>query len=138
MASQEEATHRRVGAAMEQLARRVAKSHGRVFALAGDGLMAEFPSAVEALKCALRVQVHNAKQNARSVPDQQIEYRIGIHSGEIVSQKGRAGGHAVNIAARLEQIADPGGILISHAVFEQVGHVVTTTYEKMGERRLKN
>ena len=138
MASNEDETYRRVGAAMDRLVRQVKKSHGHVFSFAGDGVMAEFPSAVEALKCALRIQADAAKQNARLSKKRGIEYRIGIHSGEIIVQQGRAGGHAVNIAARLEQIADAGGILISNAVFEQVAHVVTTKYEELGERRLKN
>jgi adenylate cyclase len=138
MAGNEEQTHRRVGAAMDRLVRQVEKSHGRVFSVAGDGMMAEFPSAVEALKCALRIQADAAKRNARLPEKREIEYRIGINSGEVVVQQGRAGGHAVNIAARLEQIADPGGIFISNAVFEQVAHVVTTSYDEIGERRLKN
>ena len=138
MAVNEDETHRRVGAAIDRLIRQVEKSRGHVFSVAGDGVMAEFPSAVEALKCALRIQADAAKQNARLPKKRGIEYRIGIHSGEIIVQQGRAGGHAVNIAARLEQIADAGGILISNAVFEQVAHVVTTNYEEMGERRLKN
>lgn len=138
MAGNEEQTHRRVGAAMDRLVRQVEKSHGRVFSVAGDGMMAEFPSAVEALKCALRIQADAAKRNARLPEKREIEYRIGINSGEVVVQQGRAGGHAVNIAARLEQIADPGGIFISNAVFEQVAHVVTTSYDEIGERHLKN
>ena len=63
---------------------------------------------------------------------------MGINSGEIVLQQGRAGGNAVNIAARLEQIADAGGIFISATVFEQVSGGVTTTYDQLGDRRLKN
>ncbi len=138
MAGNEEDTHRRVNASMDHLVREIEKSHGRVFSHAGDGLMAEFPSAVEALKCALRVQADAGKRNARLPPDQRIDYRMGINSGEIVLLQGRAGGNAVNIAARLEQIADPGGINISGTVFEQVSSVVTTTYVPVGERRLKN
>jgi adenylate cyclase len=138
IARNEENTHRRVNAAMDRLVREIQKSHGRVFSHSGDGLMAEFPSAVEALKCALRVQADAGKRNARLSPDQHIDYRMGINSGEVVLQQGRAGGNAVNVAARLEQIADPGGIFISSTVFEQVNGVVTTSYDPVGERRLKN
>jgi adenylate cyclase len=138
MAAGEEDTHRRVNTAMDRLVREIQRSHGRVFSHAGDGLMAEFPSAVEALKCALRVQSDAGKRNARLPSGQRIEYRMGINSGEIVLLRGRAGGNAVNIAARLEQIADSGGIFISAAVFEQVSSVVGTNYELVGERRLKN
>jgi adenylate cyclase len=138
MAGNEEAAHRRVNAAMDRLVREIQKSHGRVFSHSGDGLMAEFPSAVEALKCALRVQADAGKRSARLPPDQRIDYRMGINSGEVILQQGRAGGNAVNIAARLEQIADPGGIFISGTVFEQVSSVVTTKCDPIGERRLKN
>jgi adenylate cyclase len=138
MAGNEEAAHRRVNAAMDRLVREIEKSHGRVFSFAGDGLMAEFPSAVEALKCALRVQADAARRNARLSQDQRIEYRMGINSGEIVVQRDRAGGNAVNIAARLEQIGEPGGIFLSNAVFDQVSQVVTTSYDLIGEQRLKN
>jgi class 3 adenylate cyclase/TolB-like protein len=138
MAVNEEETHRRVNATMDRLLRAIGKSHGRVISHSGDGLMAEFPSAVEAFKCALRVQADNGKRNGNLPPDQRIQFRIGINSGEIVLQQGRAGGNAVNVAARLEQIADPGGIFISSTVFEQVAGVVTVEYEPAGERRLKN
>jgi adenylate cyclase len=138
MGAGEEDAHRRVNTAMDRLVREIQRSHGRVFSHAGDGLMAEFPSAVEALKCALRVQADAGKRNARLPFEQRIEYRMGVNSGEIVLQQHRAGGNAVNIAARLEQIADVGGIFISAAVFEQVNGVVTTNYEQLGERRLKN
>jgi adenylate cyclase len=138
MAAAEEATHRRVNTALDRLVREIHRSHGHIFSHAGDGLMAEFPSAVEALKCALRVQADAAKRNSRLPPEQRIEYRMGINSGEIMLQQGRAGGNAINIAARLEQIADPGGILISASVFEQASNVVPTNYESVGERRLRN
>ena len=138
MAGDEEDAHRRVNAAMDRLVREIQKSHGRVFSHAGDGLMAEFPSAVEALKCALRVQAEAGRRNARLPQDQRIDYRMGINSGEVVLQQGRAGGNAVNIAARLEGISDPGGIFISATVFEQVSSAVATDYDRIGERRLKN
>jgi class 3 adenylate cyclase/TolB-like protein len=138
MGANEEDTHRRVNAAMDRLLREIRKSHGRVISHSGDGLMAEFPSAVDALKCALRVQADSGKRNARLPAEQRIDFRIGINSGEVVLQKGRAGGNAVNIAARLEQIADPGGIFISGTVFEQVGSIISIPYEPAGERRLKN
>ena len=138
MGANEEDTHRRVNAAMDRLVREIQRSHGRVFSYSGDGLMAEFPSAIEALKCALHVQADAGKRNVRLPSDQRIDYRMGINAGEIVLQQGRAGGNAVNIAARLEQIADPGGIFLSATVYEQVSSVVTTNYDPIGEQRLKN
>jgi adenylate cyclase len=138
MARAEEETHDRVGAELDHVFREIEKSHGRVFTFAGDGLMAEFPSAVEALKCALRIQAHMARRNARLPADHRILFRIGINSGEIVLQKNRTGGNAVNIAARLEAIAEPGGIALSEAVYEQVRHVVSAGYAYFGEQKLKN
>lgn len=138
MERNEEDTHNRVGAELEHFREGIENSHGRVFSFAGDGLMAEFPSSVEALKCALRVQSAAAKRNAELPADQQILFRIGINSGEIVLQRRRTGGTAVNIASRLEEIAEPGGVCVSDAVFEQVRRVVTVSCELLGQRRLKN
>ena len=138
MERSEEETHERVGAELDRFRREIERAHGRVFGFAGDGLMAEFPSAVEAMKCGLRFQSEASKRNNRLPADQQILFRIGINSGELVLQSGRTGGTAVNIAARLEQIAEPGGICLSGSVFEQVRRVVTATYEFLGEQRLKN
>jgi adenylate cyclase len=138
MERNEEETHDRVGAELERFRREIERSHGRVFSFAGDGLMAEFPSAVEALKCGLRVQAEAGKRNAGLAAEDRILFRIGINSGEIVLQSRRTGGTAVNIAARLEQIAEPGGICLSNAVFEQVRRIVTAHYEFLGDQRLKN
>lgn len=138
MGHAEEDAHRRVGAELDRMIRDIEKSHGRVFSFGGDGLMAEFPSAVEAVKCGLRIQADTGKRNARLTEDQRILFRIGINAGEIVLQQDRAGGNAVNIAARLEGIAEPGGIALSEAVYQQVRQVVSVGYMLVGERRLKN
>jgi TolB-like protein/class 3 adenylate cyclase len=138
MGRSEEETHRRVNAELDRVLREIEKSHGRVFTLAGDGLMAEFPSAIEALKCALRIQADVARRNAKLPPEQWIQFRVGINSGEILLQVNRTGGTAVNIAARLEAIAEPGGVCLSGAVFEQVRRTVAAAYEPLGEQRLKN
>jgi adenylate cyclase len=138
MGRAEEETHRRVGAEIDRVFREIEKSHGRVFTFAGDGAMAEFPSAIEALKCAMRIQADSGRRNAALPADQQIQFRIGINAGEIMLQKDRTGGNAVNIAARLEALAEPGGVCLSAAVFEQVRHTVAASYEPAGEQRLKN
>ena len=138
MGGNEEATHRRVGEGFGRVFKEIEKCRGRVFTFAGDGIMAEFPSAVEALKCALRVQADIARRNARRPVDQRFQYRIGINSGEIMIQENRTGGTALNIAARLEQIAEPGGVCLSSVVFDQVKRVVAADYVPMGDQRLKN
>jgi TolB-like protein/Tfp pilus assembly protein PilF len=138
MGQAEEEAHRRVGAELDRVFREIEKSHGRVFTFAGDGLMAEFPSAIEALKCALRIHADTARRNARLPPDQWLRFRVGINSGEILLQENRTGGTAVNIAARLEALAEPGAVCMSAAVFEQVRRTVAASYEPLGQHRLKN
>ena len=138
MGSDEEATHRRVGKGFERVFREIEKYRGRVFTFAGDGIMAEFSSAVEALKCALRVQAEIARRNMRQPEDQRFRYRIGINSGEIMIEGERTGGTTVNVAARLEQIAEPGGICLAGAVFDEVKRVVAADYTALEEQRLKN
>jgi adenylate cyclase len=138
MGRAEEDTHHRVGAQISRVFREIKKSHGRVISFAGDGVMAEFPSAVEALKCALRIQTDTVKRNARLPEDQRILFRIGINSGEIILELDRTGGNAVNIAARLQAIAEPGGIALSEAVYQQVCDVIPVSCTFLGERSLKN
>jgi len=138
MGRAEEDTHARVGDELDRMIREIEKWRGRVFSFAGDGIMAEFPSAVEALKCALRIQADVSRRNAKVPPEDRILFRIGLNSGEIVLQGERTGGTVVNVAARLEGIAEPGGICLSATVFEQVRRTVAAAYEPIGERRLKN
>lgn len=138
MGRDEEDTHRRVGAEIGRITKEVNRLQGRVFSVAGDGLMAELPSAVDVVKCALRIQADAGRRNAKLPTDRRIDLRIGINSGEIVVQSGRLGGTAVNVAARLEQLAEPGGICLAGVVFDQVKYVVAADYFLMGERRLKN
>jgi adenylate cyclase len=138
MGANEEDTHRRVGEEVARVMKEIDRAKGRVFTFAGDGLIAEFPSAVEAVRCALRIQADSSRRSARLPAGEQIRYRIGINSGEIMVQGGRTGGNAVNIAARLEQTAEPGSICVSQLVWDQVSNVVAAEYVSLGERRLKN
>lgn len=138
MDGDEDDTHRRVSAEMDRLVQEIGKSGGSIFSFAGDGLMAEFSSAVEALKCALRVQAETADRATGLPPHQRIQYRIGINAGEVLSQRDHMGGTAVNIAARLEQMAAPGSIFLSEAVYDQVNHAVPANYDRIGQPILKN
>jgi class 3 adenylate cyclase len=131
--------------------RLVTQHDGRVFNAAGDQLLAEFPSAVEALRCALAVQNRQAavpvtvatgvETTARggvgSAPCR-LQYRIGITIGDVVDRNGDLFGDGVNIAARLQGVAQPGGICVSRAVTEQIGNRVAARFTDLGPQKLKN
>jgi adenylate cyclase len=138
MSLDEEATHKRVGQDLAAVVRGIRKHGGRVFNFTGDGLLAEFNSSRETLQSALRIQSASAKRNGRRPANGRIEYRIGINAGGIVVQSGRVGGDTVNIAARLEQIAEAGQICISEAVYTQVDTSIKANYTNIGAVRLKN
>src|ERR1700742_1814099 len=125
-------------AAINRLTREITRFHGHIISYARDGPMAEFPSAVDALRCTLRAQTDTARRNAPLIPDRRIDFRMGIDSGEVTLQRARISGNTVNIAARLAQIADPGSIFLSRTVFEGVSGIVSADYEPLDERMLKN
>jgi class 3 adenylate cyclase/TolB-like protein/Tfp pilus assembly protein PilF len=129
------ATLRSYRAAVEEL---IAWHRGHVFSSAGDGLVAEFPSIVEAIRCALEIQNEIAERNADVPENQQMRFRIGVNLGDVIAEGDNLYGTGVNVAVRLEQLAEPGGILISQTVYDQVRKIVEIPFEDMGERRLKN
>ena len=114
----------------------IAKHRGRIVKTTGDGLLAEFASVVDAVRCAAEVQAGMAERNGTSTP--RIDFRIGINVGDIVMQDDDIFGDGVNIAARLEGIAEPGGICVSARVHEFAGGSVDLAFEDMGEQDLKN
>ncbi|MEW9921973.1 adenylate/guanylate cyclase domain-containing protein [Marimonas sp. MJW-29] len=116
----------------------VAKEGGRIVKLMGDGILLEFPSVVNALNCALEVQQKMAERNTHIPDDRQIHFRIGVNIGDILIEDGDVFGDGVNIAARLEALAHPGGIAVSGAVRDQVGKRLQIVFEPAGEQRLKN
>ena len=113
----------------------IGRHHGRVANTAGDGLIAEFPSVVEAVQCALEVQRELAEMPHEHA---QLRYRIGIHLGDVIVDGEDLLGEGVNLAARLEMMAEPGGILISQQVFDQVRSKLTVGFDYLGEKRPKN
>ena len=117
---------------------KVAEHRGRIVKTTGDGALVEFGSAVDAVRCAVEVQRAMAERNARLQRDHQIEFRIGINVGDIVSDDGDIFGDGVNIAARLEGIAEPGGICVSSRVQEDVEGRLDIAFEDGGEQQLKN
>jgi len=115
------------------------KSHqGRVVKTMGDGLLVEFASVVEALQCAIDVQRKMTGRNAEVPPGKRMEFRVGINAGDVVTERGDIFGEGVNIAARLESLADPAGICISARVHEDVLGRVKAAFQDIGEQRLKN
>ena len=116
----------------------VGKHDGRIVKTTGDGVLIEFPSVVAAVECAIKVQKLMARRNAKLIAEQRVLYRIGINLGEVLVEGDDILGDGVNIAARLEGIAEPGGICLSRSAYEQVKGKIDTQYVDMGEQRLKN
>ncbi|MEP9387850.1 adenylate/guanylate cyclase domain-containing protein [Mesorhizobium sp. KR9-304] len=116
----------------------IARHRGRIFKTTGDGLLAQFSSAVDAVRCASEIQNEIATLNAAASDVPPIQFRIGINVGDVVEQNGDILGDGVNIAARLEGIADPGGICVSARVHDDVAGKVDLSFEDIGEQTLKN
>jgi class 3 adenylate cyclase len=116
----------------------VVQRGGRIFKLMGDGLLAEFPSAVWALHAAIEIQLLQGKRNADLPKDRRLELRMAVHQGDVVVEERDLLGAAVNIAARLESLAEPGGICISARVCEDVAGNIALDGEDLGEQELKN
>src|ERR1700726_2555243 len=117
---------------------KIAAHHGRIVKTTGDGLLAEFASAVDGSRCAFEIQRAMAEQNADIPQDRRLEFRIGIHVGDIIFDDNDIFGDGVNIAARLEGIAEPGGICISDDAQRQIRGKVDFSYNDMGLQTLKN
>ena len=117
---------------------KIAEHQGRIVKLTGDGMLVEFPSVVNAVACAADVQRGMGGRNAGVPQEQQIEFRMGVNVGDVIVEGGDIFGDGVNVAARLESIAPPGGIAVSQSVRDQLGKRLGFTFEDMGERRLKN
>src|SRR6202007_1303143 len=116
----------------------IAAHHGRIVKTTGDGLLVKFASVVDALCCAVAVQREMAERNAAIPVERRIEFRVGIHQGDIVVEDGDIFGDGVNVAARLEGLAEPGGICVSARVQEDTAGRLNLAFEDMGEQALKN
>ena len=111
---------------------------GRIVKLMGDGLLVEFPNAVEAVRCAVEIQ-RNIKKSQADVPDEsRISFRIGVNLGDIIVEGSDIYGDGVNVAARLESLAEPGGICISGKVYAEIGNKLAVDFEDLGEKEVKN
>jgi adenylate cyclase len=140
MGVDEEGTLTRLKAHRRSLVdRKLSEYRGRVVKITGDGMLVEFASALDALCCAVDIQRDMAEKNAALSPDKRIEFRVGINVGDIIlSHSGDVFGNNVNVAVRLENIADPGGICVSGRVKEDVEGKLDVLFEDNGEQQLKN
>jgi TolB-like protein/class 3 adenylate cyclase/tetratricopeptide (TPR) repeat protein len=117
---------------------KIAEHRGRIVKTTGDGMLVEFVSAVDAARCSIEIQHGMSEQNAALAQDQRIEFRIGIHVGDIIIDQNDIFGDGVNIAARLEAIAEPGGVCISDDAQRQIRGKIQVPFEDMGTQNLKN
>ncbi len=138
MRADEEATLKTLGEYREIFDNLIARHDGRVFSAAGDSVLAEFGSAVEAVRCAISCQEETSSRNAELADDRKLIFRIGINVGDVMIRDGDLFGDGVNVAARLEGLADPGGVCISGSVFEQIKHKLSLGFEDMGQQKVKN
>jgi class 3 adenylate cyclase len=139
MGADEEGTLARLKAVRKALVDPAIASHrGRIVKTTGDGLLVEFASAVDAARSAIEVQRGVTEENGGISQDNRIQFRIGIHVGDIIIDDNDIFGDGVNIAARLENIAEPGGICMSDDAYRQIRGKVDVTFEDMGSQTLKN
>src|SRR4051812_12483625 len=117
---------------------KIAEHNGRIVKTTGDGLLLEFPSVVDAVGCAVEIQRGMAERNAGIAPDKRLEFRVGINLGDIIIDDGDIFGDGVNVAARLEALADPGGICVSGVVRDQVLDKLNFTFDSLGAQQVKN
>ncbi len=116
----------------------ITERKGRIVKFMGDGLLAEFPSVVEAVQCAIDIQRSMIGREAELPDEQRIRLRIGVNLGDIIVEGSDIYGDGVNVAARLEGLAEPGGICISGKVYEEVRNKLSTAFEDLGEQEVKN
>src|SRR5881396_3476349 len=115
------------------------KAHrGRVFNTAGDAILAEFPSAVEAVRCATEIQTALRTRNEHLPPERRMWFRIGINLGDVIVQGDDLLGDGVNVAAPIQSIAEPGGVCISGSVYDQIQNKLTLQIKQLGEKSFKN
>jgi class 3 adenylate cyclase len=139
MGADEEGTHERLRAHLRELVDpKIKEHHGRIVKHTGDGMLAEFASVVDAVRCAAQVQRTMADRNAKTAEEKRITFRIGVNLGDVIAEEDDIYGDGVNIAARLETLAEPGGICISRVVRDQIRDKLPYPFEDRGEQSVKN
>src|SRR5246500_396025 len=139
MQQDEEGTHARVRRIQRDLIEpSILEHHGRLVKTTGDGFIATFDSPVEAVRCSIVIQQNMVGRNASMPHHSRIEYRIGVNLGDVIIETDDVYGDGVNIACRIEGIAEPGEVFISGGIYEQIKHKLVCGYESLGDRRVKN
>src|ERR1700730_11435080 len=139
METDEEGTHNRVKRIERDLVEpSITEHHGRLVKTTGDGFIAIFDSPVEAVRCGIVIQQNMFGRNASLPKLHWIEYRIGVNLGDVIIEEDDVYGDGVNVASRLEGIADPGEVYISGGIYEQIKHKLVCGYESLGDRKVKN
>jgi TolB-like protein/class 3 adenylate cyclase/Tfp pilus assembly protein PilF len=139
MGADEEGTLSRLKAHRRELVDlKIREHHGRIVKTTGDGMLVEFSSVVDALRCAVEVQRSMFDRNAAEPEEKRITFRVGVNLGDVIADGDDIYGDGVNIAARLEALAEPGGICISHAVHDQIIDKLSYAFDDMGEEKVKN
>jgi hypothetical protein len=139
MGADKEGTHERLRGHLRELVDPKIKEHrGRIIKNTGDGMLAEFSSVVDAVRCAVEMQRAMADRNAETVEDKRVTFRVGINLGDMIAEKDDICGDGVNVAARLEALAEPGGICISRVVRDQIRDKLPYPFEDKGEQSVKN
>src|SRR5215469_5100326 len=139
MGADEEGTHERLQAHLRELIEpKTAEHRGRIVKSTGDGFLAEFASVVDAVRCAIEMQRGMAERNGATPPNKRIEFRIGINLGDVIAEELDIFGDGINVAARLEALAEPGGICISRMVRDQIRDKLPYPFVDRGEQSVKN
>ena len=134
----EDATHHTLSEYLDLISRSIESHRGHVMHYAGDAVLAMFEAVVDALGCGVRIQRDLATRNEHVPEEQKVQFRIGVNLGDVIEDRGDIYGEGVNVAARLESLADPGGICISRSVYDQVKNKLELGYESLGEQQVKN
>src|ERR1700674_3362295 len=138
MGLDEEKTLRTLTSHRKLIDSQIENHHGRFVNEAGDSVVAEFASVVEAVNCAVDIQTGLKAENENIAPERRMEFRIGVNLGDVMVEGKQIYGDGVNVAARLESLADPGGICVSDTVHAQIKNKLALSYEDLGEQRVKN
>ncbi len=134
----EEGTHRRLSASLDAITASIKEHNGKVMHFAGDAVLADFATVSDAVICAVTIQRDLGARNRDLPEDRKVHFRMGVNLGEVIVDRGEIYGDGVNIAARLESLAEPGGICVSDFVHGALGNKLPLDYEFMGEQRVKN